>query len=62
MTKTVQFIRQRLKTETDPLERVSLERMLRNWREVEDQPLKIFMQNCDQYYLITDYLSEMTYD
>ena len=62
MTKAVQFLRKRLLTEVDSLERVSLERMLRNWREEEDRPLKIFMQNCDQYYLITDYLSEIDYD
>ena len=62
MTKAVAYLRERLKHETDPVERAAQQRMLNNWRADEDQPLKIFMQNCDQYYLITDYLSEMTYD
>lgn len=62
MTKAVAYLRARLKAETDPVEREAQQRMLNNWRADEDRPLKIFMQNCDQYYLITDYLSEMTYD
>lgn len=62
MSEQVAYLRERLKTETDPVERASLRRMLTNWRDTEDQPLKIFMQNCDQYYLVTNYLSEMTYD
>lgn len=60
-SEAMKFLKERELAAENLHDRYLLRRMIGQWDEkekeaasLEDRPLKIFIQNCDQYYLITE--------
>jgi hypothetical protein len=64
MSQAINYLEMRLAKAKNYDEAATIRKMINQWSEKEQEyadrrarPLKIFLQNCDQYYVIMDHVS-----